>query len=415
MMRKIAQKSARLLRAGYRTLGQFLLLSREFPVVLMLNRRSKKAKRQGRMVFLVEITTTNEFFWLLPVLHSLHQKGCLLVLMCGERVRQALGMLVAREFPKPQPALVNLFWANAFGDLDFYLNATLSYDIRVPKRARYKINFPHTVTSKARDDVFSPAAEKMTDMFLTGSVFHEDIKRYFSDQGIKNVPRLHEVGCPKYDSLFDHTIDKKALIKEMGLDPELPLVLYAPTWNQEASIPTWLKDVLTIPERHHVNLVVKVHPGAYIDPTNKKSSGGVDWKTFFDDENLRKKRIFNAFNTDSPDIVMASDVTITDISTIWMEFYFLRRPIIFIDVPEFFKRFGMNSLGEFRDAYGYLVKTSGEMHAAVAGLLAGTIPKRAAPSIDERLLYNKGKATAAAVSLIEGLYRNNQSLMTNNQ
>lgn len=404
MRKNVVQKIRVLCANVYRRVARLVRPVYEFPRVCTLNLRIRSAKRRKRPTVLAEITTTNEFFWLRPVLRSLHEKGYFLILMSGERLYGPLRILLTREFSKPLPPVVNLCWVNAFGDLDFYLNATLSYDIKVPKRARHKVNFPHSGTSKGRDDIFSRALEQMTDVFVTGSAYLEDLMRFCHDKRIEKVPRLHKVGCPKYDGLFDHTIDKKALIEKMGLDPKLPLVFYAPTWNREASIFSWLNDVLTIPEKHDVNLVVKVHPGSYIDPTNKKSSGGVDWEAFFDDENLRKKRIFNAFNTDSLDIVMASDVTITDISTIWIEFYFLRKPIIFIDVPEFFKRFGRNSLGEFRDTYGYLVKTRDGMHSTIAGLLAGTIARRSAPSLDDRLLYNKEEGTASAIVTLERLY-----------
>jgi CDP-glycerol glycerophosphotransferase (TagB/SpsB family) len=157
-------------------------------------------------------------------------------------------------------------------------------------------------------------------------------------------------------------------------------------------------------------MIVKVHPGAYIDPENQKSSGGIDWKAFFEAENLRKNRIVNAYQVDSPEYVMASDITITDISTIWIEYYFLHKPIIFLDIPKFFSTHEKNSLGDFRDTYGYLVKTEEELDRTIQDILSGKSEAKRGPNIDDTLLYNKGAATKKAVGKIEELFHSNQTL-----
>ncbi|MDD5032401.1 MAG: CDP-glycerol glycerophosphotransferase family protein, partial [Patescibacteria group bacterium] len=357
------------------------------------------------------LRSTNEFFFLKSVLEILHKNKGLMVFMSHGRFTEqsrlyySLRNLIKSAFSRQTPALVSLFWKNSFNYLDFYINATLSYDIEAPKNARHKIHFPHVITPKTKHDVFSPVIEQMTDIFMTGNIYARDLSDYCHDKNIKKIPSLHKIGSPKSDYLFNKKVNRGEFLKNIGLDPNLPTVFYAPTWNQEASIPTWLEHILEIPDKYKVNLIIKIHPGAYINPKSKRFSGGVDWKTFFEAEHLRKKRIYNALNEDSAEFVMVSDIAITDISTIWIEFYLLRKDIIFLDIPDFFKKYEKNSLGEFRDTYGYLVKDVYEMNGLIEAILNKTFAKKTPPFLDNELIYNKGEAAQAAFNVIEKLYK----------
>ena len=395
--------SKKILHKVYKKITRLGTRLSEFPKVLWLNLKLTFRPRD-RSSFLVEITTTNEFFYLRSVLAALAKEGESLVLMTKHsEVKEALKLLINEHFTTTQAVtLIDSFWYNSIFSLDFYLNATLSYDIKVPKRAKYKINFPHTITSKTRYDVFSPAIEQMTDIFLTGPAFKEDTLRYCRDHNLARIPRLHEVGCPKSDVLFGPLADRKTVLEQVGLDTKLQTIFYAPTWNPETSLFTfWREVILSLPEKYNVNLVVKIHPGAYIDPSNKKSSGGVDWKQFFD--SLESPKIYNAYRVDSPELIKASDLAITDISTIWIEYYFLRKSILFLDIPEFFKTHEMNSLGEFRNTYGQLVKTAAEFYEALERRLGDSKQELAETKLDDRLLYNRGRATEETLKAIKTL------------
>ena len=135
-----------------------------------------------------------------------------------------------------------------------------------------------------------------------------------------------------------------------------------------------------------------MHPGVYTNPKSKRFSGGIDWKTFFEASHLREKRIYNALNEDSAEYVMVTDIAITDISTIWIEFYLLRKDIIFLDIPEFFQKYEKNSLGEFRNTYGYLVKDANEMNNLIQNMLNSSFDKKNPPTIDNELIYKRQRA-----------------------
>ncbi|PIR74180.1 MAG: hypothetical protein COU35_03930 [Candidatus Magasanikbacteria bacterium CG10_big_fil_rev_8_21_14_0_10_47_10] len=378
----------------------------EVPHIVVINGAIVKARMRKHPVYVVETTTTNEFFYIYNVMMRVHEDGALVVYTSNAAVGGPLRALIRKDFGPPLPKWANVVWTNWLFGVDFYVNATLSYDIHVHKRARYKINFPHTITSKTKYDVFSPAIERMTDTIITGPAYEKDFLAYCADHAIEAIPMIHRLGGPKSDDLFRKTVDKKALFERIGLNPDLPTVFYAPTWNQHTSIFTWLEDILTIPDRHNVNLIIKVHPGAYIDPSNKKSSGAVDWEEFFKEENLRAKRIYNLMNQDSTEYVMASDIAMTCISTIWIEYYLLGKPMIFLDIPKFFETHEMNSLGDFRDEYGYLVKDLQDLDTHIDGLIRGSIKRRDAPALHDQLLFNRGNATDETVALFKQMYLN---------
>src|SRR3989338_11119662 len=380
---------------------KFGLLLIELPKVFWFNLKIL-VMRQKKAV-LMNITTTNEFFYLKPILNSLARDMRYLIIISADRKIYSDVKNLFKTKLKLSLPIVNLFWANAFGRLNFYINATLSYDTIVPAKAKYKINLPHSIVSKSKSDIFSPVIEKMTDIFATGQAFIQDLKNYYRDNRLDNLLKIHNVGCPKSDALFSGQVNKINLLKEIGLDPDLPTVFYAPTWNQEASVYSWIEDILNLPEKFKINLIIKLHPGVYVDPDKKKVSGGVNWRNYFQSEHLRQKRIYNILNEDSTDFVKITDVAITDISTTWIEFYLTKKPIIFLDIPEFFKKYEFNSLGDVRNAYGYLVKDVGELDKIVSAIITNNLKLKNPPLIDEQLIFNRGKATSAALEIINSL------------
>ncbi|MDP2669420.1 MAG: CDP-glycerol glycerophosphotransferase family protein [bacterium] len=374
------------------------------PQILRISLLIFRARSGKQPVIMMEITTPHDILCILGVVQKMYERNALIVYSSKESLKKNFLEQLQREFPGSPKLWIGVAWTNWLPRIDFYINTTLNYDIHVPARARYKINFPHTITSKTKYDVFSPALEKISDTIITGPVYERDLLTYCKDYNIKKIPRIHRLGGPKSDKLFEKSVNTKEFLKSLHLDPALPTAFYGPTYNQNASIFNWLDSILEIPEKHNINLIIKVHPGAYMDPTNKKSSGGINWKEFFEKDNLRKKRIYNVIEQDSAEFIMASDIGIGDISTLWIEYYYLRKFIIFLDIPEFFKDHEMNSLGDFREKYGYLAKTPADLDRLVGGMISGSVPKKQIYDIDDKLLYNKGCATKVVFDKLEELY-----------
>lgn len=380
----------------------------QIPWTLWINILALCARTRKRPVILIEITTPHDIFCIDKVIKELYSWNAFIIYSSKDILKANLLGQIQREFNKKKILWLDVIWTNFLVKIDFYINTTLSYDIHVPNRARYKINFPHTITSKTKYDVFSPAIAKITDTVITGKIYEQDMLTYCRDHHIEKVPKIHRLGGPKSDKLFTFKIDKRKFIKKLGLDPELPTIFYGPTYNQNTSIYSWIEDILKITEKNKVNLIIKAHPGIYINPKSKKGSGGIDWKKFFSKENLQKKRIFNVVDQDSVEFIMASDICITDISTLWIEYYFLRKKIIFLDIPEFFKTHKMNSLGDFREKYGYLVKNAQELNQTIGKMVSGEIKGKNIYDIDDLLLYNRGRASEMTLVEIKNMYEKNK-------
>ena len=311
----------------------------DLPEILFLNYLIFLRKNKQR-IFLVEISTTIEFFFLRPVLESIINRGDLIIIINKRSIFKELRKLCDNNFKK-KVFIIDSRWVNCLFYLDIYFNASLSYDIITPKNNCPKVHFPHTITSKTKNDVFSPVIENMTDIFATGKIFIKDLELYCDEMNFKK-PIFHKIGCPKSDDLFKNNNNRKEFLEKLGLNPALPVIFYAPTWNQNTSLFAWRNDIINLSARHDINLILKIHAMNYMDPTRIKVSGGVDWKDFFDKELKNKKNIYNVMNADSADFIKMSDVGITDISTIWIEFYLLHKEIIFLDIPDFFKKYQKN-------------------------------------------------------------------------
>jgi len=381
---------------------RFLYVITDSVKVQIVNRNRSSVHSLGKMIIVVELMTTNEFFFLRRILEGLAKEGHLLVFPSRIDMRGALRELLSTYLDFGHAVIVDRSYDSSIREIDLYLNATLSHDIRVPKQAKYAIHFPHVITSKTKRDLYSKAIERITDLASPGQIYDEDYQNYCQEFGINELPNLHKIGSPKSDSLFDHEINKRNFLEERGLNPDLPVVFYAPTWNKDTSAFHWLDDIFDIPEKHNVNLIIKIHPGVYTQIGVEKATGGIDWpRVFADTEGLAKKNIYNVMHKqDSADYVLASDITITDISTIWIEFYLKHKPIVFLDIPKFFERYERNALGHFEDTYGYLVKNAQSMHMTIEGMLRGELQYKKPESIEDKLVYNKGKATDAALELI---------------
>lgn len=377
----------------------------QIPWILWINILILYARSKKRPVMLIEITTSHDIFCIDGIVKEFYDWNAFIIYSSKDVMKETLLKQIQKEFKQKKTMWINVAWTNFLVKIDFYINTTLSYDIHVPNRARYKINFPHTITSKTKYDVFSPAIAKITDTIITGKIYEQDMLTYCQDHNIEKIPNIHRLGGPKSDKLFTLKIDKKEFIKKLGLNPNLQTIFYGPTYNQNTSIYTWIEDILKITEKNNVNLIIKAHPGIYLDPKSKKGSGNIDWKKFFSKENLQEKRIFNVINQDSVEFIMASDICITDISTLWIEYYFLRKKIIFLNIPEFFKTHKMNSLGDFREKYGYLVKNAQGLNQTITKMISGELKGKAVYDIDDLLLYNKGLATKITFDKIKELFK----------
>ncbi|MEA2157472.1 MAG: hypothetical protein QOE11_3612 [Solirubrobacteraceae bacterium] len=205
---------------------------------------------------------------------------------------------------------------------------------------------------------------------------------------------LVPIGFPKTDRLLDGSIDRDAIRRSLGFDGSRPVLLYAPTGAHDNSLETMGEELLArLAEQDRYDVLVKPH-----DHPKKP----IDWfarLAALEDEHLRVTR--------EPDVIplmVASDLLISDASSVATEYTLLDRPIVFLDVPELLAaaaadddRLDMATWGR---RGGRVAADCEAALEAIAGELAD--PDQALGDVRRALrddcFFNPGAATGAALT-----------------
>ena len=130
---------------------------------------------------------------------------------------------------------------------------------------------------------------------------------------------VEETGWPKLDYIFKNkgnfTDQKNQLIKQYGLNPELPVLLYAPTFPAKyTSAPDLLGAIKNVNNGKY-NWIIKFHP--LMDKTTQEQYKQLENKYL---------RVVDELNI--LPIMAGSDLMITDTSSVAYEFLSFDRPLI---------------------------------------------------------------------------------------
>jgi CDP-Glycerol:Poly(glycerophosphate) glycerophosphotransferase len=144
-------------------------------------------------------------------------------------------------------------------------------------------------------------------------------------------PAIRLIGMPKVDCLVDGSLDGSRVARSLGLRPERPTVLYAPTWSPASSLNSLGIDLVRALARRPVNVIVKLHDRS-CDP-RPQYSGGLDWRAALEPHLEPGSRVLAA-SADICPYLAAADVMITDHSSSAFEYLLLDRPLVRIHVPQ---------------------------------------------------------------------------------
>lgn len=144
-------------------------------------------------------------------------------------------------------------------------------------------------------------------------------------------PAIRLVGLPKADALVNGTWTRSGVIQSLGLDPERPTVLYAPTWSPASSLNVMGPDLIRRLLASGVNLIVKLHDRSR--DLRAFYSGGVDWVAMLTPLLDGQRGVLAPGHDISPYLV-AADLMITDHSSAGFEYLLRDRPIVRIHRPE---------------------------------------------------------------------------------
>jgi len=160
--------------------------------------------------------------------------------------------------------------------------------------------------------------------FIEGPYRVEKFKKY----GLDKIHKIYSVGLPKLDILFNNTFNRNTLLKDIGLDPQKKVILYAPSFKP-TSIFSIGKEVVMLSEKYQV--IIKLHPYSW---TGLYTSH--EQHLIFE----RFKKQYPGFylvppeNHDIRPFLFVSDVIISDGSSVINEFLALERCGIIVDLPD---------------------------------------------------------------------------------
>lgn len=219
-------------------------------------------------------------------------------------------------------------------------------------------------------------------MLMTGPIWKERME-YVFHQFKHNI----EVGFPKSDELVNGKSTREEVVNELGLDPKEPIVLFAPSWDDQDAKRKGTIDALPAVEAlGFKNLLICLH----------------EYDKMF--HKLEGKRIVKQPNKNR--FLLAADLLIGDISSIMIEFAILDKPMVQIDMT-----------GD-RHHYGIWEEPSSHYGTFQIGEFAtpGTLPEAVKEALNNpdkykflrdywkwRSFYNLGSATKASADAIENL------------
>jgi len=221
------------------------------------------------------------------------------------------------------------------------------------------------------------------------------MRRLFTDEQLlrESDPRLVNIGFPKLDPLVNGSLDRRTLLRRLGLSGRRPIVLYAPTGQKENSLEHQGEAVLErLRKTNRYDILIKLHD----HPRDQT----VDW-------HVRLKPLCDRHTklVRDPDVIpylFLADLLITDASSVSNEYALLDRPMVYLDVPQLLANMRKKGTALDLDTWGrkggVTTRWPDEAAEAVAWSLAhprhGSRVRRA---MARDLFYNPGRATDAAM------------------
>jgi CDP-glycerol glycerophosphotransferase len=204
---------------------------------------------------------------------------------------------------------------------------------------------------------------------------------------------------PKVDCLVDGSLRRDEVLTSIGIDPARRTVLYAPTWSAYSSLPMMGEEIVRRLTEAGYAVIVKLHDRSR--DVREVNSGGVDWGDRLAPL-LRAGGGVLATGANASRYLAASDVLISDHSSVAFEFLLLDRPVLRIHVPELIARTDIEPLYvEMLAKASTTIRAGREVVTAVEDCLADPDRQSAERrAVAAEMFHDPGTATSRAVKEI---------------
>jgi CDP-glycerol glycerophosphotransferase (TagB/SpsB family) len=223
--------------------------------------------------------------------------------------------------------------------------------------------------------------------------------RNYVTMGVVSPEQAALVGFPKLDALLADARDPKSARAALGLEPERPTAIYAPTFSPCSSLQESGELIVETLLAAGYNVIVKLHDRS-LDP-DPRYSGGVDWRGRFHGLADPERLLFAEYPDSNP-YLRASDIMVTDHSTIGFEFCALDRPVIVYDAPQLLRAARINP-AKWRLLRGAATVARDPRELARVADTALASPGALAAErrhAAREVFYQPGSATARALALV---------------
>ncbi|MFP4108966.1 MAG: CDP-glycerol glycerophosphotransferase family protein, partial [Desulfonatronovibrio sp.] len=134
-------------------------------------------------------------------------------------------------------------------------------------------------------------------------------------------------GFIKSDLLFkENSVDRHKFCHDFGIDPDNKIILFAPTYNEEFSSIPWIQQDIECLAGAGRTVLIKLHN--MTDP---------QWMDMYRDLARDNSNIFYLEDADYSGMMHASDVMISDVSSIFIEFMLMDKPVVLFNSPHAYK------------------------------------------------------------------------------
>ncbi len=268
-----------------------------------------------------------------------------------------------------------------------------------------KILYAHGLSSLGFSKNFSHIryTRKYDYIFLTGPLQKKALI-YANKKHGGVLPKMIEVGFLRGDRLAERQkiFDNANFLHNLGLASNFT-VLFAPTWGEFSATREWIDRVVQLCKSLNINLLIKLHP-LMLRGRTKWETGGVDWISKLNkiSEDYVQARIISEENID--DYMLASDVLITDASSVGIEFMVLNKPVIFLPCPHYFKIYGeQRPIKWIRN--GFEITHLTELKSRLINIMEGQ-RCNCLGNINE-VVFNPGKAMNVISGFLEASFHEN--------
>jgi CDP-glycerol:poly(glycerophosphate) glycerophosphotransferase len=225
------------------------------------------------------------------------------------------------------------------------------------------------------------------------------MRRLFTDNQLlrDDDPKLVPIGFPKLDALVDGSLDRRRILRRLGLTGRRPVILYAPTGQKDNSLETGVGEAVIerLKRAGRYDVLIKLHD----HPRDRLTDWPARLRPLLD----RHTKLVTDY--DVVPYLFVADALITDASSVSNEYALMNRPMVFLDVPQLLEAMEKKGVALDLDTWGrkggVTVRWPDEAAEAVAWSLAhprsGSGVRRA---MARDLFYNPGRATEAAMAWV---------------